>query len=214
MNLSKEDYVKLITRLVIEELSKKDKLMVPIGISNRHIHLSKEDLEVLFGKGYTLTKYKDLKQPGQFAAKETVRLVGKKGEFSKVRILGPVRKETQVEISKSDGFVIGVDAPIKESGMLEATPGIKLIGPAGIVEKSNGVIAALRHIHMPTEVAKKYSLNDRDFVTVKTEGERETEFSKVLVRVSDNYELEIHLDMDEANASGAKNGDCVTIIKK
>lgn len=186
---------------------------VVVGVSNRHIHLSQEDLEKLFGVGYSLSRMKDMKQPGQFAAKETVTIEGKKGRFEGVRILGPVRKETQVEISISDSFKLGVKPPIRESGKLDNTPGIKIIGPKGSIVKEKGVIVAGRHIHMPKFIADIKGYKDGEIVKVETSGERKTVLYNVLLRVGSNMAKEIHLDMDEANAAGLKNDDYVKIIR-
>nr|WP_240345851.1 phosphate propanoyltransferase [Parageobacillus toebii] len=186
---------------------------VPIGISNRHVHLSQEDLESLFGKNYRLTKLRDLKQPGQFAANETVTLKGPKGEIQHVRILGPVRSKTQVEISITDSFQLGISVPVRESGNIAGTPGIIIQGPKGVVKLKEGVIAALRHIHVPPEFAEKFQLKDKDMVDVEVGKERKTIFKNVLIRVSKNYVLEMHLDTDEANAAGLKNGDIGKIVK-
>lgn len=168
----------------------------------------------LFGYNYNLTKLKDLSQPGQFAAKETVTIIGPKGKIEKVRILGPVRSKTQVEISISDTFVLGIKAPVKESGDIENTPGIIIQGPNGIIEKDKGVIVALRHIHMTEDYAKAHGFKNGEMVTVISEGIRKTAFYNVLIRVSNKYRLEMHIDIDEANAAALKNGDKVRIVKK
>ncbi len=186
---------------------------VVVGVSNRHIHLSQEDLEKLFGAGYKLSKMKDMKQPGQFATKETVTIEGSKGKFEGVRILGPVRKETQVEISISDSFKLGVKPPIRESGKLDGTPGIKITGPKGSVVKERGVIVAGRHIHMPKYIADIRGYKDGELVNVETFGERKMVLYNVLLRVGSNMAKEIHIDMDEANAAGLKNDDYVKIIR-
>lgn len=186
---------------------------VVVGVSNRHIHLSQEDLEKLFGAGYKLSKMKDMKQPGQFAAKETVTIEGSKGKFEGVRILGPVRKETQVEISISDSFKLGVKPPIRESGKLDGTPGIKITGSKGSVVKERGVIVAGRHIHMPKYIADIRGYKDGELVNVETFGERKMVLYNVLLRVGSNMAKEIHIDMDEANAAGLKNDDYVKIIR-
>lgn len=209
---------RVIIKKVVEEVVKRingngEEAFVPIGISNRHIHLSQKDLEVLFGQGYKLTKMKDLKQPGQFAAKETVKVIGPKGFFEGVRILGPVRPETQVEISLSDGFKLGLTAPVRESGKTEDTPSFTIEGPKGSVEKKQGVIAALRHIHIPPTFADKFGLKDKELVNVEINGIRKLVYHNVLIRVSDQFELEMHLDMDEANAGGISNGDLAKILK-
>jgi len=186
--------------------------MVPVGISNKHLHLSGEDMEILFGAGYELHPTKDLKQPGQYAAEEKVDLVGPKGTLKGVRVLGPVRGETQVELALTDARALGVNVPVKESGKLENTPGLKLVGPAGEVEMKKGAIAALRHIHLSTAQAAEAGVIDKQIVSVKIPGERGLIFENVLVRAGDAYEKEIHLDTDEANAAGLSNGEEVEIL--
>ncbi len=181
---------------------------VLVEISARHVHVSKADLETLFGKGYELTNKKDLSQPGQFACEEKVTVVGAKGSL-KASILGPVRPDTQVELSLTDARSIGVTAPIRESGDIKGTGACKLIGPAGEVEISEGVIAAKRHIHMTVADAEKYGITDKQIVNVKipTEG-RALVFGDVVARVSDSYALAMHIDTDEANAACVP-GSCI-----
>ncbi|ADO84114.1 phosphate propanoyltransferase [Ilyobacter polytropus] len=186
---------------------------VVVGVSNRHLHISQNDLEKIFGPDYKLTKMKELRQPGHYAANETVTIIGPKGKMDKIRILGPVRKETQVEISMSDAFKLGIKAPVKESGKLEGTPGLTIVGPKGTLKTDKGVIVAGRHIHMPKFIADIKGYKDGDMVSVETSGERKALFHNVLIRVGSNVVKEIHLDMDEANASGASNGDFVKIIR-
>ncbi|QIB26723.1 phosphate propanoyltransferase [Caloranaerobacter azorensis] len=187
---------------------------LPIALSNRHVHLSKEHIEKLFGEGYELTKMKDLSQPGQFAAEEKIDVVGPKGTLKGVRVLGPARGSTQVEISLTDGFKLGVVPPVRNSGDLAGSPGVKLVGPKGEVELKEGVIAAARHIHMHTDDAKEFGVKDKDIVKVRVRGQRGLIFENVLVRVSPNYALEMHVDVDEGNAAGVKNGDMVELIKE
>ncbi|MBZ9686589.1 phosphate propanoyltransferase [Clostridium estertheticum] len=190
-----------------------EKNMVPVGLSNRHIHLSKEHLELLFGEGYELKKSKDLSQPGQYAAEEKVDVVGTKGTFKGIRILGPVRKETQVEISLADGFVLGVNPPISNSGNLIDSPGVKVVGPKGEIIIEKGVIAAARHIHMHTSDAENFGVVDKEVVSVKVEGKRGLVFDNVLIRVNKEYALEMHVDIEEGNAAGLKNGLMVELLK-
>lgn len=185
---------------------------VPVGISNRHLHLSQADLETLFGKGYELTKTKALSQPGQFATEETVDLIGPKRTIAKVRILGPVRPQTQVEVSRSDSFILGLTPPVRDSGSLKDSPGIILEGPKGRLELKEGVIIAQRHLHLHTDEAKEFNLKDKDLISVKFEGIRSVVFNNVLVRVGPKYALDLHLDTDEANAAGLSNGDLGAII--
>ena len=172
-----------------------------VETSARHVHVTQEDLETLFGKGHELTKKKDLSQPGQFACEEKVTIVGSKKEM-KASILGPVRPETQVELSLTDARSIGVDAPIRESGDVAGSGACKLVGPAGEVELKEGVIAAKRHIHATPEDAEKLGVKDKDVVSVKidTEG-RSLVFGDVVVRVSPKYDLAMHIDTDESNAA-------------
>lgn len=208
-----EKTIRRITRLVMDKMKEFDAYKVPVGISNRHVHVTQEDLEILFGRGYELTKKGDLKQPGQYASNETVTIRGPKGEFKNVRILGPVRNKSQVEISKTDSFRLGIKAPIKESGDLTGTPGIELAGPKGTIQLSAGTIVALRHIHMTQQQAERMGLKDKDIVEVETFGERRGVLGDVLIRVSDQFALEMHVDVDEANACALRNNDYVIIRK-
>ena len=181
-------------------------------ISARHVHLSKEHLAVLFGEGYQLTNKKDLSQPGQFACEERVTVVGPKRELKNVSILGPVRPESQVELSMTDARSIGVSAPVRESGDLEGSAPCKLIGPCGEVELQQGVIIAKRHIHMTPEDAEKYGMQDKQIVRVAVKSaERSLIFEEVVCRVSPKYALAMHLDTDEANAAGMA-GSCTAYI--
>lgn len=188
--------------------------VVPIGVSNRHLHVAQDDLEALFGKGYQLTVKKDLSQKGQFAAEETVTLVGPKAAMANVRILGPCRKRTQVEVSRTDCFQLGLNPPVRDSGDLDGSESIKIVGPQGEVTIPAGAILAKRHIHMTCEEAEKLGLRDRDTVMARTSGERALIFDEVLVRVHPTFTWEMHIDTDEANAASLKNGSLVTIIKK
>lgn len=186
---------------------------VNIGLSNKHLHLSQADLETLFGADHQLTPKKDLVQPGQFAAEETVDIVGPKKTLKGVRVLGPVRPETQVELALTDARSIGIKAPIRESGKLEGTPGCKLVGPCGEVDLDHGVIAALRHVHLNDEQAAEAGVKDGDWVSIKIEGERGLVFDNVLVRAGAKHEKEVHLDTDEGNAAGCGPDAVCEIIK-
>lgn len=188
---------------------------VLVEISARHVHVSQEDLETLFGKGYELTVKKELSQPGQFACNERVRVVGPKNEFPAVSILGPVRNATQVELSLTDARSIGVDAPVRESGDVAGSGACKLVGPAGEVELKEGVIAAKRHIHATTADAEKMGLENGEIVSVEipTSNGRNLTFGDVVVRVSDSYALAMHIDTDEANAAGMAPNTIGTVIK-
>ncbi len=184
---------------------------VLVEISARHVHVSEKDLAVLFGEGHTLTPKKDLSQPGQFACAEKVQVVGPKGALN-ASILGPVRPDTQVELSLTDARTIGITVPVRESGDIKGSSGCKLVGPCGEVELEIGAIAAKRHIHMTTADAEKYSLKDTQIVKVAVRtADRSTIFDDVVVRVSDKFALAMHIDTDEANAA-AVPGSCTGII--
>lgn len=185
---------------------------VPIGVSARHIHLTREHVSILFGEGAELTVMKPLSQPGQFAANETVAVYGPKGSFPKVRILGPVRKATQLEVSRTDAFVLGLNPPVRESGDIENTPGIRIVGPAGEVTVDKGVIVAARHIHFHTSDAQKWGIADKQRLKVRVGGERGVVFENVIARVSDEFALDMHIDTDEGNAAGVSTGDMGEII--
>ena len=184
---------------------------VLVEISARHVHVSREDLNTLFGEGYELTPKKDLSQPGQFACEEKVTVVGPKASL-KASILGPVRPETQVELSLTDARSIGVTAPIRESGDVAGSGTCKIVGPCGEIEIPQGVIAAMRHIHMTPADAEQFGVEDKQVVSVKipTEG-RGLVFDDVVVRVSEKYSLAMHIDTDEANAAAVK-GSCTGIV--
>ena len=186
---------------------------VLIETSARHIHVSRADLDTLFGEGYELTKKKDLSQPGQYACEERVQVIGPKGTFPGVSILGPVRPETQLELSAGDARSIGVKAPIRESGDIKGSGGCKLVGPKGEVEIAEGVIVAKRHIHMTPEDAEKYGLTDKQIVSVKAESDgRSLIFGDVVVRVNPAYALAMHIDTDESNAASCTPGMMGDII--
>jgi len=175
---------------------------VPVNVSNRHVHLSEEHLYRLFGRDYELTRWKDLMQPGEFAAEETVILKGPKGKIEKVRVLGPPRAKTQVEISGTDQFILGIKAPVRESGKLDGTPGIDIEGRAGSIIIREGVIRALRHIHMTPADGTRFGVKNGDYVKVRLKGDRTTVLEGVLIRIKDRAALEMHIDTDEANAAG------------
>ena len=190
------------------------KTKVLVETSARHVHLTEEHIEALFGKGATLTHKKDLSQPGQFACEERVTLVGPKKSIANVIILGPARKDTQVEVSFTDARTLGVSAPVRESGDVAGTPGLKLVGPAGEVDIDAGVIVAKRHIHFTPEDAAEYGVSDKEIVKLKIESnDRTTIFDDVVVRVNPNFAAAVHLDTDEANAACAF-GECYGDIVK
>ena len=186
---------------------------VEVGISNKHLHLSEAHLAALFGAGHKLTLKKELKQPGQFAAEELVDVAGPKGTLKGIRVLGPCRKESQVELAQTDARGIGLSLPVRESGVLDGSPGVKLVGPAGEVNLEKGAIIALRHIHLSPAQAQEAGVKDKDWVTVKAAGSRPLIFEKVLIRAGDAHLRECHVDTDEGNAAGLKNDDMVEIVK-
>src|SRR6476619_6439233 len=179
---------------------------IMIEVSAHHIHLAQKDVEALFGAGHQLTKASDLSQPGQFACKEQLAIVGPKGRVERVRVLGPARKATQVEIAMTEQFKLGIQPPIRESGDIEGSPGCTLEGPAGAVAIGRGVICALRHIHMTPADALRYGLRDKCTVRVRVPGDRELLFGDVRIRVDPSFALAMHIDTDEANAANLKNG--------
>lgn len=185
---------------------------MPVGVSARHVHVSQEALEQLFGPGYELRVMRDLSQPGQFAAEETVTLVGPKGCLTGVRILGPARKLTQVEISRTDGYALGVHPPVRLSGDIEGTPGIAIVGPRGALYIRQGVIVAARHIHMTPKDAEAFGVRDGHRVRVRAETERPVVFDDVIVRVREDFALDFHIDLDEANAAFLRQGDVATVL--
>ncbi|XXN62387.1 phosphate propanoyltransferase [Enterobacter ludwigii] len=187
--------------------------LIPVGISNRHVHLSREDVDILFGKGYPLTPCKPLRQPGQFAAQETITVVGPKGSLQHVRVLGPTRSASQLELSRADCFALGIKAPIRESGALDNAGNALLIGPAGHVELRSQVICAWRHIHMSPLDASRMNVIHGQQVSVRSQGKRGLIFEAVIVRVDENFVLECHLDIEEANAAGLSNGEMVTLVQ-
>ncbi|MDD6478307.1 MAG: phosphate propanoyltransferase [Oscillospiraceae bacterium] len=187
---------------------------VPVGVSNRHIHLTREHVEILFGKGYELTPLKDLSQPGQYACKELLTIIGPSlRPIENVRVLGPVRKASQVEISRTDSFVLKVKPPVRESGDIAGSAPITIVGPKGVVKLDEGCIIANRHIHMSTSEGDAFGLKDGDYVTVEVEGARRTTFYDVQVRVHKDFRLEMHIDTDDANAAGIGNGFKVKVVK-
>jgi acetate kinase len=179
---------------------------IPIEISAHHVHLAQADVEKLFGPGHQLTPEHELSQPGQFACAEKLHLVGPKGRIANIRVLGPTRKETQVEIAMTEQFKVGIQPPIRESGDLANTPGVTLEGPAGSTTIERGVICAQRHIHMSPEDAMRFRVRDKYVVRVRIEGARELIFGDVVVRVNPNYRLAMHIDTDEGNAANIRTG--------
>lgn len=188
-------------------------MKINVGVSARHVHVTKEDLNILFGEGYELTKKVDLSQPGQYACNEQVTLKGPKGIIERVRILGPERGETQVEISKTDSYALGINPPVRNSGDLDGASEITIIGPNGEITKNAAIIAS-RHIHMAKEDAVKYGFEGKEFVALKVDGEKGGLLENVYVRINDSFSYEAHIDTDDANAFLIKQGDELEIIIK
>lgn len=211
--MDKDVLVKIITKIVKETVTINDKLLVPVGVSGRHVHLSRDHMDILFGKEAKLSKKKDL-MGGQFAAEECVTILGAKlSSVEKVRILGPLRKESQVEISKTDSIKLGLKAPIRESGKLVDSSPITLVGPKGAIALTQGCIVAKRHIHMSIEEGKKFDLKNNEIVNVKVPGQRGGLLGNVQIRIDSTYSLEMHIDTDEANAMEIKCGSLLEIVK-
>ena len=212
-----EAVMKLLLEAVQSNLSpievKEDTSEVPIGVSNRHIHLSQADVNSLFGEGYQLTKSKDLSQPGQYACKETVTICGPKGAIEKVRILGPVRSKSQVEVLTGDSFKLGTVSEARLSGNLQGTPGITLIGPKGSIQTTEGLLVAQRHIHMTPEDAQRFDVHDGQTVCIQVNGLRGGIYNNVAIRTDDAAPLECHIDTEEANAMNLNSLSKIIIIK-
>jgi len=210
------DHAELVKGLA-EDIAKRlrrSRTPVPIGVSNRHAHITAEHFAALFGPGATLTKFRDLKQPGQFAANEKIDLSGPKGTVKGVRLLGPFRPKTQIEVSLTEAIVLGAKPPVRESGDLARSAPLRLVGPSGSAEVTEGLILARRHLHCSAAEAAALQLANGEVVRVRAGrgGQRETVFEQTVVRVSDKFSLELHLDTDEANAAGVKSGDAAYIV--
>ena len=204
--------VESVVREVMGAMRGPDDRRIPIGVSARHMHVCQEDLEQLFGERYQLSKLRDLNQPGEFAARETVTVVGPKRRFFDVRILGPLRRNTQVELSYSDGIYLGLDLPHRLSGDTEGSAPIILVGPKGVVNLREGAIRAKRHIHVSPPDAGRLGLSNGQVVSVRTTGEMSVTFNNVVVREGEGLKLEMHVDTDEANAAGLRCGDPVELL--
>lgn len=187
---------------------------IPVSISARHIHLDRDSLDILFGEGYELTVFKELSQPGQYAANEKLTVVGSRGSFEGVRILGPLRNQNQVEVSMTDARKLGIEPPVRSSGDLEGSASVTLIGPNGTVAMKEGCIVAERHIHMSPADAKHYNVVDKENVMVKVHNEKGGVLDNVIVRVRADFELDMHIDTDDANAFLIKDSDWIELVKK
>jgi putative phosphotransacetylase len=208
--LTPEQLKQVVEQAVREAI--RPRMLVPVGISARHIHLTAEDLARLFGHGYELTVKKQLSQPGQFAAEETLDIIGPKGCLKHVRILGPLRSRTQIEVSQSDLRTLGMTAPVRSSGDTDGTPGVTLEGPCGRITTSDGVIIADRHVHLSLHEAEEFHLRDGDYVTVRIDGVKSGTMEHVLVRASEKFRKDFHIDTDDANAFLLKQGQLVEIL--
>lgn len=220
--MDKNKLVEMVTNQVIDSLnnnSKQDydsnKYNIPIGVSVRHIHITQSDLEKLYGSGYQLTKKKDLAQPGEFASNEVVTLVGPRlKSIENVRILGPVRDHTQVEVSQTDAITLGINPTVRRSGNINGSESLTLVGPKGSITLEEGVIRANRHIHMPPAAAEKIGVKDNDIVSVEIPGKKSVILRNVQVRVKEGWVLQMHLDTDDANAADVQCGVNARIIKE
>ncbi|WP_370872851.1 phosphate propanoyltransferase [Robertmurraya andreesenii] len=212
------ELIEEITRLVVGELEnhnlleKERKTHVPVSISARHLHLQQEHVEVLFGKGHELSKFKEISQPGQYACNEKVTLKGPKGTIENVRVLGPLRKQTQIEISRTDARKLGISPPVRNSGNLAGSEAITLIGPKGTILLEEGCIIADRHIHMTPQDARDFGVKDKQKVSVLVEGEKGGVMGQVTIRVNERYALDMHIDTDDANAFDLKGNEWLKII--
>ncbi|SFR87430.1 phosphate propanoyltransferase [Anaeromicropila populeti] len=212
-DITQEQLIQMVTEAVLLEIKKAGSNVVPTGISVRHIHLTREHVDYFFGRNYQLTPRKQLSQPGQFACEETLDLIGRKGSIKKVRILGPERNKSQVEVSITDARMLGIEAVLRSSGDVEGTPGITLRGPEGLLVLNEGVIVADRHIHMTSADARRFGVKDGQRVRVQVEGQKPGIMDGVVIRVSDRYRLDFHVDTDDGNAFMLSQGQLVTILK-
>ncbi len=209
-----EQQIKAIVDKIVGEIGGKEG-DIPVGISNRHIHLSREHVDILFGKGYKLTPIKDLSQPGQFACKEQLTIIGPSMRaIEGVRVLGPERKKSQVEISRTDSYTLKVKPPVRESGDIAGSAPVTIVGPKGIVTLDEGCIIANRHIHMSLEEAERFGVVDGEYADVELCGERRSLFYDVQIRAHKDFRLEMHIDTDDANAAGVGNGFKAKLIKR
>lgn len=202
-----------VTLEVCSKMARQGEYFVPCASSARHVHLCAKDIETLFGGGYKLTEYKALSQPGQFASNEKVTIKGARGEIKGVRVLGPERSATQVEISMTDSFKLGIKPVVRMSGNVQGTPGATLTGPNGQAELLEGVMVSARHLHMSDPQAAQFNLKNGDIVSLKKNGQRQITFGNVVVRCGAKHSLEVHLDTDEANAALIQNGELLEVIR-
>lgn len=206
--------VESVVRDVLRTVTGLDRPVVPVGVSARHLHITQDHLERLFGPGHRLTKLRDLNQPGEFAAQETLTLVGPKRRTLEIRILGPVRRFTQAELSFSDGIYLGMDLPHRLSGNVQGSAPLVLVGPAGVLQLPEGGIRAQRHIHVRPVDARRLGVRNGQAVSVRTMGDLSVTFNNVVIREGEGLNLEMHIDTDEANAAGLRSGDHVEILSE
>ena len=216
MELNSSQIAEMVKKVIAEmDSPANDEGDIPVGVSNRHIHLSREHLDVLFGQGYELTPIKELSQPGQYACRELLTIVGPSlRPIENVRVLGPVRRESQVEISMTDSYTLKVKPPVRESGAISGSAPVTIIGPRGVVSLSEGCIIANRHIHMSEDEGRAFGVRDGEYVDVELNGERRSLFYDVQIRVHKDFRLEMHIDTDDANAAGVGNGFKAKLIKR
>lgn len=211
--MDQNELMKIVRNEVILAVGKTmGKRFVPAAVSNRHVHLCRADIDRLFGAGYQLTPVKPLSQPGQFAAKETITLYGPKGSIAGIRVLGPERSDTQIEISVTDSFKLGIKPVVRMSGKVEGTPGGRMETAFGSAELAQGVMVSARHLHLSARQAEQLNLKDGQVISLKSTGERAIVLENVIVRSGEGHDLEVHLDMDEANAAIIRNGDLMEIV--
>lgn len=206
--------VEAVVREVLAEMPPTGAKLVPVGVSARHMHITQEHLEILFGRGHRLHPVRELNQPGEFAAEETVLVVGPKRRTLEVRILGPVRRFTQVELAFSDGIFLGIDLPHRLSGDVAGSAPLVLVGPKGVLHLPEGGIRARRHIHVSPKDAARLGVRNGEVVSVRTRGEMAVTFHDVVIRQGENLKLEMHIDTDEANAAGLRCGDLVELVQE
>lgn len=211
--MDKADLKRHITLAILRQLARNKEYRILAAASGRHVHISAADKEKLFGAGYVLKVMRALSQPGQYACEEKVTVVGPKGSIDNVRILGPERPETQVEVSLTDTYRLGKEPMVRMSGDTAGTTGCRLIGPKGEISLDHGLIVAARHLHMSDEDAEAFGLKNGDIVSAKKAGERETVFGNILVRAGKAHSLELHIDTDEANAAGITSGDLLELLR-
>lgn len=203
--------VNAIVETVVREL--KARLMVEVEASGRHVHLSREDVVAIFGKGYQLKRVRDLSQPGQFVCEERVSLTGPKGTIQNVVVLGPERKQTQVEVSMTDSLTLGIKPPVRLSGDIDGSPGITISSGEGKIQKEKGVIIAQRHMHITPEDANRLQVKDKEILKIKVFGSRPVIFEDTIVRISKDFQTYVHIDYDEANACGFEKGTLCRIVR-